>query len=268
MFCENCGKQIDPKYNVCMYCGNIISSEDTNATQLGDENIEKLFEKEFEKLNTVQSEAPVQKTFSNIENPIQKPVQNIPPQQFCTAPATSESFKKKKNSKFVIINIIVSVVFIILLAVSFIIGNITAHKPGFINFNRERPSYVPEDAIEFNGNYYKAYDEFEYTWQNAKAYCESQGGHLVTITSAQENEFIMQLAVKKSYHLGACDNETEGEWKWITGEKWNYTNWDQAEPNNQRNQDYLHIYGFEDSDAGFWDDAHGGELPFICEWEG
>jgi len=44
-------------------------------------------------------------------------------------------------------------------------------------------------AIKFGKNYYKRIP-LQMSWADAKAYCESVGGHLATITSKRENDFI------------------------------------------------------------------------------
>lgn len=64
---------------------------------------------------------------------------------------------------------------------------------------------VPEDAVEFNGNYYKVYEE-SMIWSKAKSYCESIGGHLVVITSKEEQDFLIKLtnsSSKRNMWIGA-----------------------------------------------------------------
>lgn len=59
------------------------------------------------------------------------------------------------------------------------------------------------------------------------------GGHLAAITSEKEQAFIEQLNKdSKKLWIGAYRNEYF-LWYWVTGEKWNYTNWKAGEPNNQ-----------------------------------
>ena len=62
------------------------------------------------------------------------------------------------------------------------------------------PVDLPEDAVlwEGNGHYYKVFSgpNSEYpqlTWEEAKLACEQLGGHLVTITSSEEQDFIESL---------------------------------------------------------------------------
>lgn len=138
-----------------------------------------------------------------------------------------------------------------------------------------------------NGHWYQRFDE-TMTWHNAKSHCESLGGHLATITSQQENDFVYNNLASTSPHiswLGATDEAQEGIWKWITGEDWNYTNWDTSwypgEPSNFCGEHYLHftagdnlwklpINGWNDLQTG----NNGGIIcggPWfatstICEW--
>lgn len=143
---------------------------------------------------------------------------------------------------------------------------------------------IPDTAVEFNGHYYQVYDT-PMTWDEAKAYCESLGGHLATITSAEENNFIKDLVssgTKNAYWLGASDAEEEGVWKWITGEPFEFTNWSSGEPNDNGEigdlypEDYLEMY----KSSGKWNDGevNGDEKGYgglyslanhglICEWE-
>lgn len=82
-------------------------------------------------------------------------------------------------------------------------------------------SNIPADALEYNGHYYYVYD-MNYGWDEAKAYCESLGGYLATITSQEENDVVYQYLRDQGYesaYFGYTDEEEEGVWKWVTGEK-------------------------------------------------
>ncbi|MDR0920239.1 MAG: C-type lectin domain-containing protein [Oscillospiraceae bacterium] len=74
------------------------------------------------------------------------------------------------------------------------------------------------NAIMFNGHAYL----FIYTsvngktWEQAKAYCESMGGHLATITSNAEKDFLEENRPLNHYWLGGIWNGTN--WSWVTNE--------------------------------------------------
>ena len=117
------------------------------------------------------------------------------------------------------------------------------------------------------------------TWKEAKAYCEKLGGHLVTITSKEEQEYIEKLISKYNnekarFWMGATDEEKEGVWKWITGEEFSYTNWGEKEPDSFfSSQNYMLMHGYELETYGIkfgqWDDVSNTDKAtyFICEWD-
>ncbi|HAA12622.1 MAG TPA: hypothetical protein DCE41_13385 [Cytophagales bacterium] len=132
-----------------------------------------------------------------------------------------------------------------------------------------RPENIPPSAepVAFGGHYYQVFErELGITWQEAKAQCESLGGHLVIINSAEENDFLSTLgAANSNYFLGASDHEVEGEWQWVDGTPFDYANWAEGEPNNSgEGEDYLTALYIL---WPFWND--GGEMAagFICEWD-
>ena len=91
-----------------------------------------------------------------------------------------------------------------------------------------------------NGNYYQEINNGTgLDWNSAAAAAEAlmfQGsqGHLVTVTSAEEEGFLVanfDIGTTR-YWVGASDQEVEGDWRWVTGEPFVYTNWGPGEPNN------------------------------------
>ncbi len=91
------------------------------------------------------------------------------------------------------------------------------------------------------------------TWQQAKADAEAKGGHLVTITSAEELAKVSEIAPgsdSRNLWIGATDENNEGTWEWVTGEPWGFENWQPREPNNAGNEDYAHKAGGTDQ----WND--------------
>ena len=130
---------------------------------------------------------------------------------------------------------------------------------------------TPVKTSIYNGHTYKVIDD-KYMWHDAKMICEAMGGHLVTVTSADENNFIYGLIkeyTNEYYHIGGTDETDEGQFTWVTGENMNYVNWDSGEPNNGGDQDYMQIYNNKtDSKNGKWDDDKGNsKKAFICEMD-
>ena len=74
----------------------------------------------------------------------------------------------------------------------------------------------------WNGNKYFLSINKE-TWADAQAICESHGGYLASITSAEENAFIAGQAYNLAY-IGINDAAQEGNLTWPSGESANYTN--------------------------------------------
>ena len=135
---------------------------------------------------------------------------------------------------------------------------------------------LPEDAIgidTWNGHTYALINHND-SWEEANRYADSLGGHLATITSEEENAAVfsyMRDWGAESAYFGLCDSETEGEWKWVTGEPVDYVNWHEGEPNAEsENEDYAMFYykyedgTWNDGDFGGWT-ANGGTC-YIVEW--
>ena len=139
-----------------------------------------------------------------------------------------------------------------------------------VSFICEFDSVSPVAEAEFNGHKYLLFDTAT-NWINAQAYCESLGGYLATLTTPEEEAFVALLCANNStrsgYYLGATDTENEGSWQWITGEKWDYTNWNDGEPNNASSvEHYLEIWNCGTAPA--WNDIpdkYYNNYGFICE---
>lgn len=78
----------------------------------------------------------------------------------------------------------------------------------------------PKDTVKFGGHTYALIKE-PTTWHIAKRRCEEMGGHLVVIQSSIERDFIVKLIDGDGVTawVGASDEETEGEWYWVTGDR-------------------------------------------------
>lgn len=134
--------------------------------------------------------------------------------------------------------------------------------------NEETSNKQPNAKISSR---YEIIKERHLTWEEAKEKCEKAGGHLVTITSQEEMDYIKQTLQLGSgrYWIGAY-REDKSNWKWVTGEEWNYTNWSEGEPNDSSNvisnENRVVTWG-----NGEWNDLNekntGEQNGYICEWE-
>lgn len=126
----------------------------------------------------------------------------------------------------------------------------------------------------YQGHTYKLYSNCS-SWQEAEAFCELMGGHLATITSAGENEYVFNFMKECGYtsaYFGASDSKQEGVWEWVTGEPFSYTNWKSGEPNQENTaEDYAMFYWKfttgKWNDGDFGGSTNNGGKVYICEWE-
>jgi hypothetical protein len=125
-----------------------------------------------------------------------------------------------------------------------------------------------------NGHWYEAIC-FSGTWDQAKANSltktyNGMQGHLATLTSATENNFVWSSFNTNEYWLGGYQtnktSEPAGNWAWVTGEAWSYTNWAGGEPNNAGgSEDHMQFW----SSNGTWNDQYNTACSsgYIIEYE-
>lgn len=163
----------------------------------------------------------------------------------------------------------------------------TANFDSIKKYNGEGNQTIDkEGAISLNGHLYQLVDD-GYSFLAAEELCKRNGGHLMTITSQEEQNVLEQLLKKgkrNSYWLGGYSNHN-GSVTWLTGEKCTYTHWQPGQPDNTYgNENALMVYRTSNprnpSSLGQWNDLHDdgtcGEeddffglthFGFVCEWE-
>ena len=123
-----------------------------------------------------------------------------------------------------------------------------------------------------NGHYYQVFTG-SVNPNNANAYSATLShagyqGHLATITSQNENTWLINtfggstLADKVIGGIQAAGSLTrDSGWSWVTGEAWDYTNWNSGEPNDEYNPTEV---GRENAlqIAGNVTDGSWNDLPF------
>ena len=125
-----------------------------------------------------------------------------------------------------------------------------------------------------NGHQYEAVLAPGLSWDDAEDSCEARGGHLVTITSAEENAFVFGLVrcdddfwYVDMYGnglgpwLGAYQpdgsEEPSGGWRWVTDEPFAYTNWEVGQPDEGGggSQNRLRFFKLGGRMGDRWDDG-------------
>lgn len=129
-------------------------------------------------------------------------------------------------------------------------------------------------AMGGNDHYYQAvYTPQGITWQDAANTAVAMGGYLATVHSYEENQFIFSLITDEMFWappdpwnnregpwLGGLRNPSDyGQWIWVTGEPWTYSQWCPGEPNNVGgNEDRLIFFGPGNTISNVWNDVGSG----------
>jgi hypothetical protein len=101
-------------------------------------------------------------------------------------------------------------------------------------------------------------------WHVAKRRCELMGGHLVTIESAGEADFVVTTFGKEGFWIGAGDFATEGEHRWLDGTPFQAFDYRIRFDNGNGAQHAIHWAAKGQS----WDDGDEGfPFGFVCEWD-
>uniref|UniRef100_UPI00397F7344 C-type lectin domain-containing protein n=1 Tax=Salmonella sp. s51090 TaxID=3159651 RepID=UPI00397F7344 len=104
---------------------------------------------------------------------------------------------------------------------------------------------------------YKLYDEV-LTWEAAEDRCLDDGAHLASIHSADENDYLNNLAGSAGTTgtwMGYNDLASEDNFVWSDGSCTGYIDWNSGEPNNQSPGEHCgEINFFGTTDDGTWND--------------
>jgi hypothetical protein len=132
------------------------------------------------------------------------------------------------------------------------------------------PSRTPADAIEFDGKYYKLYNEV-ITWHEAFDKCKDLGGHLPIVRKDSQNRFLASMLKDAKLGwawLGATDEKIEGTWAWIDGSPLTFTSWEPGQPNNLNKAENYLIVGDSAQWLDLWVEGRHRWMPVtICQWD-
>jgi hypothetical protein len=97
------------------------------------------------------------------------------------------------------------------------------------------------------------------SWNGAEAEAVNLGGHLVTINTAAEDDFIANFLTSNGAHEAWIGlTLRNGTYVWVSGESVTYANWNSGEPNNTGG---VEDSGMIDAQVGFPSYGHWNDLP-------
>ena len=114
-----------------------------------------------------------------------------------------------------------------------------------------------------NNNWYISTDGVV-TWADAEAQAQSWGGHLATVRSQAENDWLLANFASDGhlYWIGYHDSVVEGQFEWASEETPGYENWRAGEPDDLNGADWAAISPV----TGTWlDETFLPERPGIVE---
>jgi hypothetical protein len=117
-----------------------------------------------------------------------------------------------------------------------------------------------------NGHWYQLVSQ-PVRWVDAEAHARALAGYLATITSPTEHGFVSGVNAGQAAWLGGYQAPDTCEpgcgWAWVTGESWDFAQWDIGQPDNAA--DGEHWLQFHGNDR--WNDNRAVvTYPFIVEW--
>uniref|UniRef100_A0A672MFC2 FRAS1-related extracellular matrix protein 1 n=1 Tax=Sinocyclocheilus grahami TaxID=75366 RepID=A0A672MFC2_SINGR len=88
----------------------------------------------------------------------------------------------------------------------------------------------------YHNNYcYILSGERKATWSAAARACrESYNGHLVSVLSKGDMDWLWDFSDRKPFWIGLNDRDSKGRWEWVSGEPVTYTNWRRSPPKNRK----------------------------------
>ena len=99
-------------------------------------------------------------------------------------------------------------------------------------------------------------------WIDAESHCVEQGGHLTSVHSDQEKDFILSLVHSGWFWIGGNDREDEKEWVWSDGSDFDYSLWHKEQPDNWNNEEDCLLFTEENK----WNDGGCyGKRQFVCK---
>ena len=122
-------------------------------------------------------------------------------------------------------------------------------------------AHVPEETETLNNQRKYVFAPEELGWNEHNGRAKAMGGHLASISSAEENEDVTTISGGKPVWIGGIrkgsgNGPGADHWYWSDGQPWTYTNWHPGEPNNAGGHENRVHLGLQA--RGTWNDVHEG----------
>ncbi|XP_049888756.1 macrophage mannose receptor 1-like [Epinephelus moara] len=113
--------------------------------------------------------------------------------------------------------------------------------------------------------HFEAYNERARTWFQARDYCRTIGGDLLSIHSEEELKVLPHSSQNAWIGLNALDPVTG--FVWSDGSPLQFQDWEDGEPNNRKNMEYCVTFGKgRDYESGSWNDEHcESQYGWLCQ---
>ena len=98
----------------------------------------------------------------------------------------------------------------------------------------------PAGWVLLDSNCYRLF-ESKLSWHDAEKNCQREGGHLASIHSKEENDFVSKLVspvAREEAWIGGSDLTSEGSWVWNDGSSFSWTNWGRRQPDNAHRKEH------------------------------
>jgi len=110
------------------------------------------------------------------------------------------------------------------------------------------------------------FDGRKMTWIDAEKQCQAWGGHLATVTSQRQNDYLLNELKKRNLGdswIGLNDIAKENNFVWVDGQGASgFINWAHGEPNGKRSENCVEFY----RNGGTWNDwSCNNKASFICQ---
>ena len=147
-----------------------------------------------------------------------------------------------------------------------IIHSVYETEPASVVYYKEDStrSFIPKEAIKYNGHHYHVFSDIGTTMEEAQQFCESMGGHLAAVGDDSKNERLYRLINDSGY-----DNEyfeKYGNYRMIPNEPVTYVKADQESSSEEEVFYGMYYWNYKNLTEDGTTNGTGGNA-FVCEWD-